>query len=36
MSLERSLMLEMPPERMDDTVLSMARYQSSLDDHCAR
>ena len=35
-SLERSLMLEMPPERMDDTVLSMARYQSSLDDHCGR
>ena len=35
-SLERSLMIEMPPERMDDTVVSMARYQTSLDDHCRR
>ena len=35
-SLERSLMIEMPPARMDDTVVSMARYQTSLDDHCRR
>ena len=35
-SLERSLMIEMPPERMDDTVVSMARYQDSLDAHCRR
>ena len=28
-SLERSLMSEMPPQRMDDTVLNMARYQEN-------
>ncbi len=35
-SLERSLMQEMLPARMDDTVMAMARYQSSFDAHCRR